>query len=172
MISLCKQAGFTLIELIVVVVIISVLAVLGVQMISSGSVERNLQHHGKILKSSLQYSCDQATLQNIPYGVKFYKSGYTFTQYVNQQWVDLFVQETLITRELSDGSQLTLEVEGKQVILPEDADDTPQISCDNNGHITSFVLRISDATKTHHYQLKTLNFWQLEGQWLDAEKIN
>jgi prepilin-type N-terminal cleavage/methylation domain-containing protein len=166
------QTGFTLIEIIIVVVIISILAVFGVQMISSGSVERNLQQHGRILQSSIQYSCDQATLQNIPYGVKFFQSGYAFSQFINQQWIDLIAQETLISRELTDGSQLTLEIEGKVVVLQDDVGEVPHIICDNNGQITSFVLLFSDATETHHYQLKTINFWQLEGQWLDDEKIN
>ncbi len=100
-------SGFTLIEILVVVVIVSILSVLGVQMIASGSVERNLQQHGRILQASIEYSCDQATLQNIPYGVKFFQNGYIFTQFVNQQWLDVLTNEPLYPREFSDG-----EIEG------------------------------------------------------------
>lgn len=162
--------GFTLIEILVVVVIVSILTVLGVQMISSGSVERNLQQHGRKLQASIEYSCDQATLQNIPYGVKFYKNGYIFVQYVNQQWLDLMGQDVSFATELTDGSQLILSIDGQSLVLPVEVDEIPQVLCDSSGQLTPFVLLISDATQQHHYQLKTKDFWQLEGRWLDENK--
>ena len=139
-------------------------------MIASGSVERNLQQHGRTLQASIEYSCDQATLQNIPYGVKFFQNGYTFTQFVNQQWLDVLTNEPLYPREYSDGSLLELSIEDKSLILPEDAEDVPQIMCDSSGQINAFKLIISDATDKHHYLLETTSFWQLEGQWLDDKK--
>jgi type II secretion system protein H len=165
-----RQRGFTLIEILIVVVIVSILTVLGVQMVSAGSVERNLQQHGKILQASLQYSCDQATLQNIPYGIKLFQTGYTFSQYVNQQWLELNSQDTLFSKNLTDGSFLSLELEGKELVLPEEVAEIPQIFCDNTGQITPFSLLISDATDKHHYQIKTLDFWNLEGRWLDEKQ--
>jgi type II secretion system protein H len=165
-----RQKGFTLIEILIVVVIVSILTVLGVQMISAGSVERNLQQHGRILQASLQYSCDQATLQNTPYGIKFFQTGYSFTYYVNQQWLELISQDTLFTKNLTDGSVLTLEIEGKELLLPDEETEMPQIYCDNTGQITPFSLLISDATDTHHYQIRTIDFWKLEGRWLDDQE--
>ena len=157
-------SGFTLIEILVVVVIVSILSVLGVQMIASGSVERNLQQHGRILQASIEYSCDQATLQNIPYGVKFYQNGYMFTHFVNQQWLDVLNNEALFPREISDGSVFELSIEEESVVLPEEPEDVPQIMCDSSGQINAFELTISDATNKHHYLLETLDFWQLDGK--------
>jgi len=165
-----NTTGFTLIEILVVVVIVSILSVLGVQMLSSGSVERNLQQHGRILQSSIEYSCDQATLQNIPYGIKFFQNGYLFAYFYNQQWLDVISVQSLNYKELTDGSILDLYIEGESIVLPEEADDTPQIMCDSSGQITAFELYISDATDTHHYLLKTLDFWNLDGQWKDAKE--
>jgi type II secretion system protein H len=162
-----KQAGFTLIEILVVVVIVSVLTAMGVQMISSGSVERNLKQHAKIMQSSIEYACDQATLQNIIHGVRISTTSYAFVYYVNQQWVDLISQDSLFTKELTDGSQISLEIDGITVVLQDDITELPQIICDNTGQMTSFVLVISDATSQHHYQLRAKDFWQIEGQWLD-----
>jgi hypothetical protein len=154
----------------VVVVIVSILSVLGVQMIASGSVERNLQQHGRILQSSIEYSCDQATLQNIPYGVKFYLNGYVFTQFVNQQWLDVLTNEPLYPRDLTDGSILELNIEGESIVLSDEPEEIPQLLCDSNGQINDFELIISDATDKHHYLLETLDFWNIEGQWLDDKK--
>lgn len=165
----CKK-GFTLIEILIVVVLVSILTVMGVQMLSSGSVERNLQQHGKILQASINYSCDQATLQNIPYGVKFTKTGYQFSQFVNQQWVDMaFKNQT--AKEITDGSFLSLQIDGQNIILPEESGESPQLMCDSSGQLTAFVLTISDATKKHRYQLKTSSLWKIQGQWLDVKKI-
>lgn len=161
--------GFTLIEILVVVVIVSILTVLGVQMISSGSVERTLQQQGRMLRAAIEFSCDQATLQNIPYGVNYTVNGYSFSQFVNQQWIGVFSQEALISKELND-TVLSLSIDGQAVVLPKEASEIPQIVCDASGQITSFVLVISDALKQHYYQLKTNGFWSLEGQWLDDKK--
>ena len=161
--------GFTLIELLVVVVIVSILTVMGVQMISSGSVERNLQQHGRILQATLEYSCDQATLQNIPYGAIFSSSGYSFAQFVNQQWIAILGSDIELTKLLSDGSVFSLEIEGQVIVLDEKFTDIPHIMCDSSGQLTEFKLTISDATEKHHYQLKTLDFWQVQGHWLDEK---
>jgi len=158
--------GFTLIEILVVVVIISILMALGVQMISSGSVERNLQQRGKILKYSIQYACDQATFQNRVYGVKFYSNAYGFSQFVNNEWVDV-ISEQLTINTLNDGMAFTLSIDGQRIVLPEEELKFPQVSCDATGELTPFELIISDATKKHHYQLSTSDSWQIEGQWLD-----
>lgn len=163
-------SGFTLIELLVVVVIVSIMTVLGVQMISSGSVERNLQQHGRILQATIEYSCDQATLQNIPYGVNFSSTGYRFAQFVNQDWLEVYNQEVSFSKVITDGSLFTLKIDGQVIVLQEDFTDTPQLMCDSSGELTSFELLISDATDKHHYQLKTKDFWQIQGQWLDENK--
>ena len=168
---LSKISGFTLIEILVVVVIVSTLSVLGVQMIASGSVERNLQQHGRILQASIEYSCDQATLQNRPYGVKFYQGGYVFSQFVNQQLADVVGSEALFSRELSDGSLFELSIEDEAINLPEEVEDIPQILCDSTGQISAFELIISDATNKHHYVLETLDFWNIEGRWIDEEDL-
>ncbi len=161
--------GFTLIEILVVVVIVSIVSVMGVQMISSGSVERNLQQHGRILQASIEYSCDQAILQNRSYGLRFYQTGYQFSQYTNQQWIEV-TSEIISNNQFADGSLLSLEIDGYSVVLPEEVDEVPQLMCDSSGQLTPFIVRISDATKQHHYQLKSIDFWRMQGQWLDETK--
>ncbi len=162
--------GFTLIEILVVVVIVSILTVMGVQMISSGSVERNLQQHGKILQASIEFSCDQAILQNIPYGLIVSQTAYGFSIFTNQNWQQAIYQENVLGKTLNDGSQFSLILEGQTVVLEEEElGEVPQIICDTTGEISPFVLTLSDATGQHHYQLKTTDFWQIQGQWLDEK---
>ncbi|MCF6288806.1 MAG: type II secretion system minor pseudopilin GspH, partial [Proteobacteria bacterium] len=162
-------SGFTLIEILIVVVLVSILTVMGVQMLSSGSVERNLQQHGKILQASINYACDQATLQNRVYGVNFFNTGYQFSQLVQQQWVEVSAAN-LSYREIVDGTLLNLKIDGQTIVLSDDVGESPQLMCAASGQVTPFELILSDATDTHHYQLQTINFWQIQGQWLDAKK--
>lgn len=168
-----RTLGFTLIEILVVVVIVSILTVLGVQMISSGSVERNLQQHGKILQASIEFTCDQAVLQNIPYGLSLSQTGYAFSLFTNQNWQEAIYQEASLSKVLTDGSKLSLSLDGQNVVLEDELEATPdmipQIVCDTTGELTNFSLEISDATNQHHYQLKTFGFWQIKGQWLDEK---
>ncbi len=163
-----ENKGFTLIEILVVVVIVSILMVLGVQMISSGSVERNLQQRGKILKYSIQYACDQATFQNRAYGINFYTNSYDFSQFINNEWV-VVVSEQLSRVTLKDGMKLTLSIDGQLLVLPEEEIEEPQVSCDATGRLTPFELTISDASDLHRYQLSTSDSWQIDGHWLEQK---
>ncbi|MCF6318473.1 MAG: GspH/FimT family pseudopilin [Proteobacteria bacterium] len=164
-----QALGFTLIEILVVVVIVSILTVMGVQLISSGSVERNLQQQGRILQSSIEYSCDQAVLQNTPYGLMVSQAAYGFSIFTNQTWQEVIYQETSLDKILLDGSLFSLTLDGQTVVLEEELDSTPQIVCNTSGEISPFSLTLSDATEQHHYQLTTPDFLQIKGQWLDEK---
>jgi len=166
--TVLKQ-GFTLIEILVVVVIISILTVMGVQMLNSGSVERNLQQHGRILQSALKYACDQATLQNRPYGLKLTTNAYLFSEFANQNWLDLDSQVTLTMQELTDGSFFSLKIDDSSVVLKDEELDAPQIICDAAGQLSNFEILISDNSQKHNYQLKTVDFWHIEGRWPDEK---
>ncbi|MCB1604433.1 MAG: prepilin-type N-terminal cleavage/methylation domain-containing protein [Gammaproteobacteria bacterium] len=161
-----RSHGFTLIEILIVVVIISILTVLGVQMTNSGSVERNLQQQGQILQSSIEYACDQAVLQNIPYGVKFSLYGYTFSRFYQQQWLDVET-EYLFPHLFNQGFLLNLEIDGQNLVLDEDFSEFPQLLCDANGQLSEFVAKITDATELHGYQVKSDGLWQMQGGWID-----
>jgi len=162
-------SGFTLIEILVVVVIVSILTVMGVQMISSGSVERNLQQHGRILQSSIEFACDQAILQNMPYGLTVSQAAYGFSILTEKNWQPAIYQENSLDKTFTDGSQISLVLDGQETTLAKELGETPQIVCDTTGEISPFRLEISDATGQHHYQLTTTDFWQIEGQWLDEK---
>jgi len=165
-----QSDGFTLIEILVVVVIVAILTVMGVQMISSGSVERNLQQHGRILQATMNYACDQATLQNIPYGVKFNQNSYAFSLFVNQQWQDVVSDNATFNKEFTDGSVFQLEIDGQSVVLSEEFAEVPSIVCDSSGELSDFKLIITDVTQKHRYLLKRVDFWKIEGEWLDEKQ--
>ncbi len=157
--------GFTLVEILVVVVIVAVMTALGVQMLSAGSVERNLQQHGRQIQASLNFSCDQAILQNRSHGISFFNEGYQFSQYVDQQWLSLADEMDYAYHEFQDGSVLSLRIEDQSIVLGDEPTELPQVVCDASGELTPFSVLISDASKAHHYRLKTINFWQLQGGW-------
>jgi len=169
-----KTIGFTLIEILIVVVIVSVLTVMGVQMVNSGSVERNLQQQGKIFKSSLYYVCDQATFGNRAYGVVFSENSYSFSYFVNHQWLAA-VETNNLSRTLTAGLVFDLQIEGQTIVLSseiENIEEAPQIMCNSMGELTPFRLTIKDATGKHRYQLATTSFWEIEGQWLEENQTN
>jgi general secretion pathway protein H len=164
-----QKLGFTLIEILIVIVIVSIMTVIGVQMLGSGSIERTVQQNINKFRASFDYSCDQASLQNRIYGINLFKSGYSFSTYINQQWQDVIANEVLPTIEFENGLWFELQVEGRPVILDDEPVRNPQIICDSSGEISSFVLKVYNSSNASVYQLKPKDFWNLEGHWLDEK---
>lgn len=162
-----QNSGFTLIEILIVIVIVSILTVLGVQMISSGSIERTVQSSANKFRTSFDYACELASLQNRIYGVKFYESGYAFSTYFNQQWQDVTASEALLLTDFKNGLKLDLLVDGRPVILKDELPNIPQIICEETGQISTFELNINNSSNSSVYQIKPKDFWNLEGFWIN-----
>jgi hypothetical protein len=74
---------------------------------------------------------------------------------------------TNLSHEFTDGSQISLSIDDQPLVLKEDYADKPQLLCDNTGQLSPFELLISDTSKQHQFQLKTSDYWTIESRWLD-----
>ncbi|MBS0366611.1 MAG: type II secretion system minor pseudopilin GspH [Proteobacteria bacterium] len=145
--------GFTLIEILVVVAIVGVLSAAMLLSVSLTGRDRELEKESDRLDALLGYAREQAELQTREYGVMFQDDGYTFLTYDTQRdrWRRVSEDDALDTRQLPDGLELSLVVDGRAVVLtrPKDATDlTPQVILYSGGDLTSFsatVARISPA---------------------------
>ena len=114
-----------MIEILIVIVIMAVIAAMGVQLLSSNSIERQILNQVHNFKASIKYACDQAVFQNSIYGVNFYKNGYGFSRFAQNQWV-VQSNEFLPTVQLDEDWQLELMVDGQRITLEEDLSQTPK----------------------------------------------
>jgi general secretion pathway protein H len=144
------EAGFTLIEILVVVLIIGLVSAGVLLSMSLTGRDRELEKESDRLHALFTYAREQAELQTREYGVLFEDDGYEFLAYDTRQaaWRSVFEDEALAARRLPDGLDFKLIVEARPVVLtrPRDTQDkTPQVMIFSNGDLTSFSATLERA---------------------------
>jgi len=156
------DSAFTLIELLVVIVIVGIVS--AVALLSFGILgdDRNLQREARRMGSLIELANDEATMQGRDYGLEIMQSGYRFVEHdpFTEQWHEIIGDETLRPRQLEEQMEFELFLEGRRILLEEDAavterdeddDDTnrsriedyiPHVLILSSGDITPFELRI------------------------------
>ena len=165
-----RSRGFTLVEILVVVVIIGVISAGAVLAVSVIGQDRELEHETERLVGLLNYAKEQAELQTRELGVECTEHGYNFLAFDPRRglWDDILEDDALRNRELPDGLELGLVVEGRPVALnkpkqknktkdktkdKKDTDDKeglkkaklrqPDLMIFSNGDLTSFELSLA-----------------------------
>jgi general secretion pathway protein H len=141
------EAGFTLIEILVVVLIIAVISAGMLLSVSLTGRDRELEKEGDRLLALFTYAREQAELQTREYGVMFQDDGYEFLAYDARRgaWLSVADDDALDARRLPDGLGVKLVVDARPVVLsrPKDASDkTPQVMIFSNGDLTSFAATL------------------------------
>lgn len=119
-----RQAGFTLIELMVVMVIVGLLVGM-VSLVATGNRDkRELENEARRLMAILQMAADEAVLQNVEIGVQFDDDGYRFMGFdeENLAWIEL-PQTFLAPSRLPEHIQLDISELGSGFALQERRDD-------------------------------------------------
>jgi general secretion pathway protein H len=146
------QAGFTLVELLVVLVIIGVIAAGAVLAVTTTGRDNELEREGERLAALTGYVREQAELETREYGLRLLADRYEFVRFDARsgQWIPVEDDVVLRPRELPEGLLPRLWIEGREVVLPAAAaqdkaeleDFTPQIMLFSNGDVTPFRLRV------------------------------
>lgn len=152
--------AFTLIEILVVITIVGI--VISIALLSLGILgdDRNLRTEGRRMIALVQLAQDEATMQGREFGIEFMTDSYRFVEYdpFLNAWGEILGDDTLRLRQLPEGTELDLFIEGQRVLLdPEPArfelpdDDStigaaeqyaPHILVFSSGDMTAFELQI------------------------------
>jgi type II secretion system protein H len=141
------NAGFTLLETLVVVAIIAVMA--GIILVSiSGNEGNRVRTEAERLQQVMQMAADEAIFQKTEIGMSFTRHSYRFMQYdiVAGNWKDLSTKP-FRAYTLPDGMTFDLIENNKQVHLPEmepKSNAIPSIIFSSSGEMTPYNLALSE----------------------------
>lgn len=152
--------AFTLIEILVVVTIVAIVISIAVLSLGVLGDDRDLRKEGRRMIALVQLAQDEATMQGREFGIEFMTTSYRFVEFdpFLNVWGEIIGDDTLRLRQLPEGTELDLFVEGQRVLLePEPAvfelteeesntnaleDYAPHIFVFSSGDMTAFELRI------------------------------
>jgi general secretion pathway protein H len=143
-----RSGGFTLIEILVVVVIIAVVTAGVLLSVSATSGhDRELEKESERMLALLNYTREQAEVRTREFGLLCTGNSYQFVNFDPRrgQWATVETDDILRARELPEGLSITLQVEGRPIVLKPPADPkdlTPQLMLYSNGDLTPFELTL------------------------------
>ncbi len=143
-----RAAGFTLVEILVVMLIIGIMIAGTVLSTHIGGGDRDMEKERDRILALTDYMRDQAALQNREYGMRCFIGGYEFLVFDarNGVWQRVEGDSATRPRKLSPGINLTLHIEGREIILPRAVENVeelvPQIMLFSSGELNLFELTL------------------------------
>jgi len=116
--------AFTLIEILVVITIVGIVVSIALLSIGVLGDDRDLRKEGRRMIALVQLAQDEATMQGREFGIEFMTDSYRFVEYdpFLNIWGEILGDDTLRLRQLPEGTELDLFVEGQRILLdPEPA---------------------------------------------------
>jgi general secretion pathway protein H len=142
------QAGFSLMEIMVVVFIIGLVSATMVVTLSGSSRDTELDEEAERIEALISYAREQAELQTRDYGLRMNRLEYSFVVFdvLANEWRLPQEDDALRERQIPAGLIPGLVVEGRAVVLdsrkPKIEDYKPQVMIFANGDLTSFEISL------------------------------
>ena len=149
--SRCRQAGFTLVEILVVVVIMAVVISLAVLSIGVTGRDAQLDEETRRIEGLVGLLHERALLEGRDFGLRIEPSAYEFVVYeaARDRWTRMDQEHEFRHRELSKGLSFQLQLDSQTVVLKpvdrnlsSDQTPTPQVAIAASGEGTPFRLTL------------------------------
>lgn len=160
------QAGFTLIELVVVVAIVAVLAVAATLSVNAVGGARVVEREARRFEALVSLACERAQVTGRDVGVHLGARSYAFSTFLPAGW-RVESAGDLRTRELPRGFSLTARRDGIVLELVSELPDAPQLVCYASGELTPFALEIDAGPAIPRYAVRGAPDGVLEWQQQD-----
>jgi general secretion pathway protein H len=140
--------GFSLIEIMVVVAIIGLITAVVVVKFAGNNRDTQLDQEAQRLDALFDYVREQAELQTRDFGFRASDRGYSFVVFdvIANQWRPVEEDDALRDRELPEGLEPQIVVEGRGIVLDREKKDVqdfqPQILIFANGDVSSFEISL------------------------------
>lgn len=140
------QRAFTLIEILVVMVIIGIVIAGAILSLGSTGRDRELEQERDRLAALIPYIRERASILTLEYGIRCGQHGYRFVYYDNYHmlWLPEVTDETMKPRKLPGDLALSLQVEGRPVVLDDKAlNFNPKQSVPNGAPVSTLGVPIT-----------------------------
>ena len=143
-----QQRGFTLIELMVVVAIIGLITAVVMLKFAGNQRDTGLDEEAQRLDALLGYAREQAELQTRDFGLRHNDHSYSVVVFdvIQDQWRPVDEDDALRERDLPEGIEPHVVVEGRSLVLDsrkKDIEDfSPQVMIFANGDLSSFEVAL------------------------------
>jgi len=119
--------GFTLIELLVVIVIVGIIVTMATLSVGVLGRDNQIEDQAKRLYAVLSQAREEAELQGRDFGVLIERDGYLFMRYDHtlNRWLIMDNDELFAYRQLPEGLEFQLWMDGREVILKTHNDNLP-----------------------------------------------
>lgn len=150
-----KQAGFTLIEILVVLVIMSITISFAVLSLGNRDAGEPIAKEARRLTRLLSLASEEAILQSRQLALEISHNRYRFVAYDGQHWEAIQDDNLLRERKLPDGVFVDLDVEGDSVTIDNKRASTAnRIYLFSSGEITPFTMTLNSADQRYRYELR------------------
>jgi len=167
-----RQAGFTLLELMVVLVLIGI--IFGFAMLSMGGdkIAEAMERETHRLVTLISLASDEAIIRGDEIAIQFTDTGYSFLVLGPAGWgVSPETDRLLKAYELPSGVRLVLDVEGEvPKLAPPDEENSlsPQVYILSSGEMTPFTVTFQSDQSRYRYHLVVSQMG--EPKW-DVEEV-
>ena len=152
-----NQIGFSLIEILVVIIIIGI--IISVSSLSIGVInnDRIITNEAERFIALATLAQEEAEMQGREFGIEIMETSYRFVEYnaYADQWNEIYYDDTLRYRSLSEEIELELYIDGMPVLIEENSDFfdagdenqsssysyTPHLLIYSSGDMTPFELK-------------------------------
>jgi len=157
-----SQAGFTLVEILVVLIIIGVVTAAIVPSIHTNDRSRKMEVEMHRIQALLKLAREEAVMQNEEIALKVSEQSYSFEVLGDKGWKPMdSVDGVFRERQVVDGTELALKVDNleinfgkQQEAAGEDKIPPPRIYILSSGEIMPFELILRTLDQSLQYSLK------------------
>jgi len=117
-----SEAGFTLVEILVVIVIVGTILSIAMLSFNLAGNDEDLKSESRRFSALAEVALDEATMQGREFGIEVMTGGYRFVEFdaLAGHWADVPGDDTLRLRALPPELEFDLFIEDKRIQLDDD----------------------------------------------------